>query len=370
MGQHPHLPNAAPEPGPRRAPEPRRGRWWRAALPVVGVVAAVLALRGHLPSPSSTWAALRHASPAWLLAAAALQVLSMAAFGEQQRHLLAAFRVRLPPAASLAVSYARSAIGTALPAGSAVSAGYAFRQFRARGASPPVAAAVMLLSGAASVAGLVLLYAGDALTWTSLPHRVLAGLAAVAAAAGWAAYRRWSGPVAAPARRRLPGPVPAAAGPALLDRLSRTLRQTAESGRAVPARQWLHVVGMAVLNWLTDLACLLAALHAVGLAVPGRSVATAYLAVQLVRQIPVTPGGIGIVEAGLVVALAAAGAAEAPAAAAVLLYRLLSCWAVVPIGLVCWTALRTPPAPPAPGRPPRHPAATRRPHPVGLSPNS
>jgi hypothetical protein len=53
---------------------------------------------------------------------------------------------------------------------------------------------------------------------------------------------------------------------------------------------------------------------------------------------PPTPGGIGvIIEASLIVALTAAGAQAAPAAAAVLVYRLLSCWSVLPIGLLCRT---------------------------------
>ena len=97
---------------------------------------------------------------------------------------------------------------------------------------------------------------------------------------------------------------------------------------------------LAALNWATDVACLLAAIHAVGVSVPARDLATAYLAIQLIRQIPVTPGGVGVVEASLVVALTATGAAPAPAAAAVILYRLLSCWGLLPVGLLCWMTQR------------------------------
>ncbi|HKT01828.1 MAG TPA: flippase-like domain-containing protein, partial [Rugosimonospora sp.] len=100
---------------------------------------------------------------------------------------------------------------------------------------------------------------------------------------------------------------------------------------------WLRVLLLAGVNWLTDLGCLLAAVHAVGLTVPARVVAAAYLAAQLLRQIPATPGGIGVIEASLLLALTTAGAGTAPAAAGVLLYRLLSCWAILPIGLICWS---------------------------------
>ena len=149
--------------------------------------------------------------------------------------------------------------------------------------------------------------------------------------------------VVALAARWAHGHVPAATQPqqhtmSTLGRLRRTLGDTITLARTVPARRWLGVVALAAVNWLTDLACLLAALQAVGLTVPTRTVVTAYLIAQLVRQIPATPGGIGVIEASLVLALTAAGAAPAPAAAAVLIYRLLSCWTILPIGLICWTA--------------------------------
>jgi hypothetical protein len=302
-------------------------RWWKPALLVVGVVLAVLELRGHLPGPAATWAVLREVEPAWLLAALALQILSMAMFAEQQRRLLSAFGVSIPAATTLAVSYARSAMSTALPGGSAVSAGYAFQRYRAHGASQPVAAAVMLLSGVASLAGILLLYAGAALYWTSVPGPALAVLAAVAVVA-----------VLAWRLRRTTVPTGGAAHPG---RLRRTVRETATLATMVPAGRWLAVVALAVLNWLTDLLTLLITVHATGLTVSTRTVATAYLVAQVARQIPVTPGGIGVIEASLVLALTTAGAAAAPAAAAVLAYRLLSCWLILPIGLACWTAMRT-----------------------------
>jgi putative heme transporter len=200
----------------------------------------------------------------------------------------------------------------------------------------------MLLSGVASVAGLALLYAGDVLAWTSLSYRTLAVVAAVAAAIAWVVHRARAVPA-----NRAPATPPTATGqepvvePTVWGRLRGTLHETITLARAVPSRQWARVVAVAAVNWLTDLACLLAALQAVRLTVPARAVATAYLVIQLIRQIPVTPGGIGVIEASLIVALTTAGAAQAPAAAAVLVYRLLSCWTVLPIGLICWTAQRT-----------------------------
>ncbi|GAA4245308.1 lysylphosphatidylglycerol synthase domain-containing protein [Dactylosporangium darangshiense] len=290
-------------------------RWWRPIVFVAALAAAAWTLRGHLPSPADAWDALRGASPAWLLAAGGLSMLSMAAFAEQQRHLLSAFGVRMTARVSLALTYARSAMAASLPAGSAISAGYAFRQFRARGAGQATAGAVIVLSGVASLAGLALVYMVIEFRWT------LWLLAAVAL------------PLARISRPAVDAEMPERAG----GRVRHTLRLAA----AVPPRRWLGVLAIAALNWLTDLACLLAAMEAVGLHVPWQSAAIGYLVAQLVRQIPATPGGVGVIEAALIVALTTAGAAAAPATAAVLIYRVLSCWSVLPIGLACWSALKS-----------------------------
>ena len=116
------------------------------------------------------------------------------------------------------------------------------------------------------------------------------------------------------------------------------VRRIADQTRAVTAGQWLTATGLGLLNWLTDMACLMASMRAVGLEAPVFAVATAYVATQLIRQIPATPGGVGLVEASLFIAMTAVGAGKAPAAAAIIIYRVLSSWATLPIGFVCWLA--------------------------------
>ncbi|MEV6845745.1 YbhN family protein [Actinoplanes sp. NPDC051411] len=319
----------APAPAPPSTTPARRG-WWK--LPVLGLAAAVAAfeLRGHLPSAGSTWATLRHARPAWLIVAAVLQVVSTVAFAEQERRLLSAFGVKMRARVSVAVTYARSAMATALPGGSAVAAAYGFRQFRARGASKPIAAAVTLLCGAASVAGLAVLYAGDAVLQTGTTISVAVVLAVVGLL------------VLAARRLRRSGMPPAGAEPAgRLGRLRRTIHETLVYAAVVPGRRWLLVLALAAVNWLTDLLCLMVCLHAVGLTVSAAVVGAAYLGAQLARQIPGTAGGIGVIEAELILALTTSGGAPAAAAtAAVLTYRLFSCWILLPVGAACWSVLR------------------------------
>jgi len=89
-----------------------------------------------------------------------------------------------------------------------------------------------------------------------------------------------------------------------------------------------------------DFLALFAALAAVG-ARPRPSLALlAYTASSLLAMIPITPGGLGLVEAGLTGTLALAGVAAAPAVLATLLYRLASYWLPIFAGPVAYTLFR------------------------------
>ncbi|WP_328468319.1 YbhN family protein [Actinoplanes sp. NBC_00393] len=117
------------------------------------------------------------------------------------------------------------------------------------------------------------------------------------------------------------------------------IRQAVEAARAVTAGDRAWAIGYAVLNWLLDLICLVAVAQACGVPLSWSRTATIYLGVQLVRQVPLTPGGIGLIEAGLLAGLLAAGTPETAAAAVVLGYRLLSFWLVIPIGGAAYLGL-------------------------------
>ncbi len=97
-------------------------------------------------------------------------------------------------------------------------------------------------------------------------------------------------------------------------------------------RQWGVALGWAGTNWVLDCACLVVAFVAVGTPVPWRVVLLAYGAGQLATNLPITPGGLGVVEGSLTIALVAYGGDQAGTAAAVLLYRLLSFWLPLPLG--------------------------------------
>jgi len=98
--------------------------------------------------------------------------------------------------------------------------------------------------------------------------------------------------------------------------------------------KWKRALLASVGRWLLDYATLLTALAAVGASPRPSLVLLAYVASQILAQIPITPGGLGFVEAGLTGLLALAGVAPADAALATLAYRLVNYWLPLPAGAI------------------------------------
>ena len=341
-----------PRPRPDLRKPATRARWWaRLRVPLVIVAALGLAafgLHGRFPDPREFLGALTGANYWWVTLAVALQAVSLAAFAWQQRQILRAFGVRISAGFALGVTVARTAISISMPVGSAVSAGYAGKQYLRTGASKEVTAASMIVSGLASIGGLTLLYLlGGAALVTRDPHllfspqplAIVGGMTALTAAAVIAGRRLMRRP-ADPAR-----PQPDNRAPAFLRRTLASAREAWHAGAALKAREWVVGTLYYAVNWLTDLLCLAATCHAVGLPVGLTTLAGIYLGVQIVRQVPLTPGGLGVVDTALVAGLTAAGATAATAAAAVVIYRLISCWLLLPAGGIAALWLRRDPRP-------------------------
>jgi uncharacterized protein (TIRG00374 family) len=92
------------------------------------------------------------------------------------------------------------------------------------------------------------------------------------------------------------------------------------------------IATFAYINWLLDCVSLVAALAAVHAGVPAESVLLTYALAQLVNQLPLLPGGGGTVELSLSLGFAAFGNTSGEVLAGVLLFRLITCWGLVPIG--------------------------------------
>ena len=126
-------------------------------------------------------------------------------------YLFAALGARIRRRRVLAVTLARTAISISVPAGAAVSTGYAIREYERGGVPKEIGAVTAIVSGLASIGGLALVYVGGGAallgygTTTSLTWRPLVVVAAVVGLTAAAVL------LGRPALRH--GPMPSATAP-------------------------------------------------------------------------------------------------------------------------------------------------------------
>jgi uncharacterized protein (TIRG00374 family) len=116
--------------------------------------------------------------------------------------------------------------------------------------------------------------------------------------------------------------------------LPERLRRERDKLLATLGPHWKEALVATVGRWAFDYATLLAALAAVGATPSPALVLLAFCAAQVLAQIPVTPGGLCFVEAGLTATLALAGVGAGRAVLATLTYRLFAYWLQLPAGVV------------------------------------
>ena len=107
----------------------------------------------------------------------------------------------------------------------------------------------------------------------------------------------------------------------LLRRERRHLRRALSGRHRAPA-----VLSIALARSIADYLCLLAAVAAVTPTPNPALVLLAFVAAAVLRMLPLTPGGLGPVEAALIPLLAAAGLDKSGAVLATLAYRMASLW--------------------------------------------
>jgi uncharacterized protein (TIRG00374 family) len=96
--------------------------------------------------------------------------------------------------------------------------------------------------------------------------------------------------------------------------------------RSALGSRWPWALGAVVSKWAFDYFALVAAVAATGARVQSVPLLIAYVAATVLGMVPITPGGLGFVEAGLAVTLVWAGLPAADATLATLAYRLVSYW--------------------------------------------
>jgi uncharacterized protein (TIRG00374 family) len=93
-------------------------------------------------------------------------------------------------------------------------------------------------------------------------------------------------------------------------------------------------------RWGFDFLALVCVLEALGVEARPTLVLLAYSATILLAMIPLTPGGLGFVEAGLAGLLVLAGLDAGEAGVATLAYRLIAFWLLLPCGAIAYVLAR------------------------------
>jgi uncharacterized protein (TIRG00374 family) len=304
------------------------------------LVVTVVSLYLVFPSLLDTFSSadqLTRFSLASLLVMFGLQVGVCACLWDLQRTALGAAPWRPVIAAQLA----SNALSNVAPGGGPVGAALQYRILVAGGLDGPqvvTSVTAVNLLVLATVLGLPVLAIPAVLRGTvnrSLLEAAIAGLVAFFVIVGVGALLlrtdrplAWVGRTVQYARNRLRRHA------APLEDLPEQLFVERDRITAVLGPRWQRALVAVVGRWLLDFMTLLAALGALG-SHPQPSLALlAFCGAKALANIPVTPGGLGFVEAGLTGLLTLAGVHPGDAVLATFAYRLFSFWLPLPFGLL------------------------------------
>lgn len=312
-------------------------RRWRLLVGLVGIAIAAWALASQRAQLSGSVAIVLHANAVLGAIAFVLEAASDTAWA-LMTYVLLPSGTRLGWVRFLAISLAALSITNSIPFGAGVSAVWVVTQLHEADVDVLAAASVIAASNLVAMGTLIALFA-LALVVHAPASSVLSSLddALIVAVGIAAALALWQ-------LERL-----SAAFAELLTRLATRMRwrRLATSARRlqplrIPPRRLGASIGLGAGNWAFDFGALLVALAAVDAHVSVAAAASAYVVGALATNLPITPGGLGVVEGSITVALVAFGGAPAPMLAAVILYRLASYWIWLPIGWAAyfWIARR------------------------------
>jgi uncharacterized protein (TIRG00374 family) len=308
-------------------------------------VAVVAGLTIYLVFPAITevlasWPRLSTLDPRWFALAIGAQVAHFICTFALQR---LALRVRawLPVITSV---LAGNAITLIMPGGAAVGAAVQFRMLAASGMDTTSAVGGLAAFSLLGVGGLLALpvFALPVVLFGAPVNRGLVN-AAILGAAGFVVFAvfgavllaydaplRWAGRAVQRVRNWVLRKRPPLTG------LDRTLLSQRNEIRAALGRQWWQALLLSAGRLAFDYLCLLAALRATGSRPRPSVILVAYAAAGIIGMIPLTPGGLGLVEASLTGLLVLAQVDSSQAVLATLTYRLASYWAPLVAGPIAY----------------------------------
>ena len=338
--------------GEKRRRGSSRTKWLGGIASAVVVGAVFLFVLPRIADYRDVWAVLQDLGWREAVALGAATILNLVTFAPPWMAALPGLGLRQ----AFALSQASTAIAAITPAGAAVGMAGSYTLLRTWGfAAAPVALAVAVTGIWNQFANLAFpIVALALLTGVDQDHPALRTAALIGLGVLVAAIVLFALALSSPGRARRIGDRAAR----LASRLMRLVRRPAvvwngeslarfRAGALGLLRRRWHVLTLAtLLGHLTVFVLLLVCLRTVGVTASEVSWIEAFAAWSLVRilgALPLTPGGVGIVEVGLSGALVAFGASNADAVAATLLYRALTVLPTLGLGMLAaatWKAHR------------------------------
>ena len=316
-------------------------RWRRWIWLVLGLAGLLIAARAVAGSRAELFAgirSLRQVSWIWLSAAVVAEGGAFTALAFAQRRMLRAGGVSVGVGALARLAVASQAMGSVLPAGYLVSDAVVLRVLSRRGVSQLLALWMLAVTGLLYIVTLLLI--GLVGAQLAPPGKNLPNLRTGAAIALGAVITVFVIVMAVARSRKHPWTIHELASRMPGGRLKKLIGGDVLANVSLGTHGWGAGFGWMLLWWVGDMTCLAVAFIAAGGALPWRAMLIAYAAGQLATLLPIAPGGLGVTEGSMALTLAAYGGGMATAVAAVLLYRLITYWAVLPAGGLCYLSLR------------------------------
>jgi len=301
-----------------------------------GLVAIALWVLSSKKSELSGFSTIfKHFDWWWVVPAVVAEIGSYVCFTAMQYEILNAGHLRPPWWPLLKLSFASQAITNSLPVGNAVASVYGFRWFRRFGADNTLAAwalAGTLVAASVSLSLVAILGLGFATEEGASLDLVPVLIGTFVITLGIGSLFVYERPLHAVVAGGLRASVALTGRPRgdTTEQIERIMAWM--TAVRLSWTQIGRIIGWGTVNWLLDCVCFAMMFLALGAPIPWKGLLLAYGAGQLAATLPITPGGLGVVEGSITVALVAFGGAEASTAFAVLLYRVISFWLILVIG--------------------------------------
>jgi uncharacterized protein (TIRG00374 family) len=335
-------------------PKGWRGRLWNARRPLrrLAILLILALIVEYLVIPELVGASkdfylLGRLNPGWLVLGLILEAFSLFCYALLNR-------VLLPPKGRPSLSrlfridLVAAAVAHVIPAGTVGSAGIGYQLFTAEGIKGTDVGVMMATKGMGST--LVL----NVLLWISLVISIplsgfrpvyvtvaVVGAVVIALMATLVIGITRGEKRAARILHAIGDRIPKVGG----DRLEQIVLQAAASIRALGRNraQLAESLTWAAMNWLLDAASLWCFIAAFGEYANPIGLFAAYGIANVLAAVPLTPGGLGIIDTVTPILLVGFGLNRSVATLGVLSWRLVNFWLPIPAGAVAYASLKVPP---------------------------